>query len=257
MEISLGTDIGKVMAPKEILDGIVDARKKLLYGFKGRKGMNLKKFEEALEPKLYTMSLSGEPTLYPYLGEMFREIRRRGAVSFLVTNGMNPDIINNFKKDEMPTQIALSTNAPNEKLFRVWHRSSKKDAWKTFNETLNVLKKLKGKVRRAIRLTLVNEKNGEGIFGKMTNMKDEHVSQYANLIKKAEPDFIHVKGFKSVGYARKRMGYNKQPWHDKIKVFAKKLERELGGDYKIKAEYERSCVVMLAKKGAKLKIEKI
>jgi len=75
------------------------------------------------------MSLSGEPTLYPKLGEMFKEIRRRGAVSFLVTNGLNPEVLAGFADDELPTQIAISTNAPNEKLFKIWHRSTKENAW--------------------------------------------------------------------------------------------------------------------------------
>jgi len=246
IEMNLGTDIGEVDSPKEILDGIIAERRRLLNGFRGRKGIDLEKLEDALEPKLYTMSLSGEPTLYPLLGEMFKEIRRRGAVSFLVTNGLNPEVIEGFRDDELPTQIAISTNAPNKKLFDAWHRSTKKNAWEKFNETLDVIRKLKGKVRRAIRLTLVKE----------GNMSDKNVQEYADLIRKAEPDFVHVKGFKSVGYARKRIGYEKQPWHDSISEFSKKLEKELK-DYKIAAEYDRSCIVMLARKGIKLKIEKV
>lgn len=74
LDYTLNKKINDADNPKEILDGIGEARKKLLMGFKGRKGIDLKKFEEALEPKLYTMSLSGEPTLYPMLGEMFKEI---------------------------------------------------------------------------------------------------------------------------------------------------------------------------------------
>ena len=162
--MNLGTELPKVDNPIEILDGIVEARKKLLMGFKGRKGVDLKKLESAFEPKLYTTSLSGEPTLYPRLGEMFMEIRRRGAVSFLVTNGLNPDVIRNFKDpirnesngaSELPTQITVSTNAPNKKLFDIWHRSTKPNAWEVFNETLDVIREMKGRVRRVIRLTLV------------------------------------------------------------------------------------------------------
>ena len=200
------------------------------------------------------MSLSGEPTLYPRLGEMFKEIRRRGAVSFLVTNGLNPEVIAELKKSELPTQITLSMNAPNEKLFKQWHRSTKKNAWKKFNETLDVLKSLGGKVRRVVRLTLVRE--GSGLLGELTNMSDGNVAEYGDLIRKAEPDFVHVKGYMSVGYARKRMGYDKQPWFRDVKAFAEKLADELD-DYKIAAEDERSCVVMLARDGVKLKIDKV
>lgn len=254
IEMNLGTDLPVVEDPIEILDGIVEARKKLLIGFKGRKGVDLEKLESALEPKLYTTSLSGEPTIYPRLGEMFKEIRRRGAVSFLVTNGLNPGVLAGFKDDELPTQIAVSTNAPNEKLFKIWHRSTKENAWQKFNETLDEIKKLKGKVRRVIRLTLVDT-GKEGKFNEATNMLEENVKEYCDLIKKAEPDFIHVKGYKSVGYARDRMGYDNQPWHEAVKEYAKKIKEGLDG-YKIAAEDERSCVVMLARDGVGLKIDK-
>ena len=255
IEMNLGTDLPEVDDPIEILDGIVEARKKLLQGFKGRKDTDLKKLEEALEPKLYTMSLSGEPTLYPRLGEMFKEIRKREAVSFLVTNGLNPEVLENFKDDEFPTQITVSTNAPNEKLFKIWHRSTKEDAWKVFNKTLDVLKNLKGKARRVIRLTLVDV-GKEGEFNKVTNMSEENVKEYCDLVKKAEPDFVHVKGYKSVGYARTRMGYDNQPWFEAVKEYALKIKNGLDG-YEVAAEDERCCVVMLARKGAKLKIEKV
>ena len=257
IEMNLGTTLPKIDDPIKILDGIVEARKKLLMGFKGNKNVDSKKFEEALEPKLYTMSLSGEPTLYPRLGEMFKEIRKRNAVSFLVTNGLNPDVIKNFKPDELPTQITVSTNAPNEELFKIWHRSTKPNAWQTFNETLDIIKSLQGKVRRVIRLTLVDV-GEEGEFKNITNMTKENAKEYSELIKKATPDFIHVKGYKSVGYARERMGYDNQPWFSAIQDFSKKLENFLkDSGYKIAAEDERCCVVMLAKDGAKLKIEKV
>ena len=201
------------------------------------------------------MSLSGEPTLYPRLGEMFKEIRQRRAVSFLVTNGLNPKVIAGLKDDKLPTQITISTNAPNEKLFKIWHRSTKKNAWKEFNKTLEVIKNLKGKVRRVIRLTLVKA-GKEGKFNQVANMSDKNVEEYCDLIKKAEPDFIHVKGFKSVGYARARMGYDKQPWFEEVREYAEKVRKGLEG-YEIAGEDCRSCVVILAKKGVRLKIERV
>jgi tRNA wybutosine-synthesizing protein 1 len=257
IEMTLGSELSEIDDPVDILDGIVNERKKLMRGFGGNKDVDIKDLEKAYTPSLYTMSLSGEPTLYPRIGEMFKEIRRRGAVSFLVTNGLNPEVIANFKDDEFPTQITVSTNAPNEKLFNLWHRSIKKDAWKKFNETLDVIRGLKRKVRRVIRLTLVDI-GEEGDFNEKTNMSEKNVSEYCKLIRKAEPDFVHIKGYKSVGYARSRMGYDNQPWFEAVREYAKKIEDELIKDgYKIAAEDERSCVVMLAKKGMKLKIDKV
>jgi tRNA wybutosine-synthesizing protein 1 len=256
IELNLGTDLPKIDDPIEILDKIVEERKKFLIGFQGRKNIDQKKLQEAFTPKLYTMSLSGEPTIYPRLGEMFKEIRRRNAVSFLVTNGQNPKAIEKLKDEELPTQIAVSTNAPNEKLFNLWHRSCNIDAWKNFLETLDVIKNLKGKVRRVIRLTLVKPGSEESSLKDLTNMSEENISEYIELINRAQPDFIHVKGFKSVGYSRKRLGYDKQPWFNEIKEYSNKLLNRLVG-YEFGAEDERSCVVMLTKVGAKLKIEDV
>ena len=243
IEMNLGTELPCVDEPVEILDGIVEARKKLLMGFKGREGIDVEKLEAAMEPSLYTMSLSGEPTLYPRLGEMFKEIRRRGAVSFLVTNGLNPSVLANL--ETLPTQITISMNAPNEKLFKIWHKSSKPRAWELFNESLDVMRGLEG-VRKTVRLTLVKDEN----------MLEKNILEYVDLIRKASPDFVHVKGFTSVGYARERLGYDKQPWFDEVKDYALKIVDKLDG-YEIAGEDERCCVVMLAKRGAKLKIGKV
>jgi tRNA wybutosine-synthesizing protein 1 len=241
--LNLGTELPCVDDPVEILDGIVEERRKLLEGFRGREGIDIEKLEKGMEPSLYTMSLSGEATLYPRLGEMFAEIRRRGAVSFLVTNGLNPSVLRNL--ETLPTQLTISMNAPNEGLFLKWHRSSVKGAWDLFNESLDVMNKLEG-VRKAVRLTLVD---GE-------NMSDKNVREYVDLIKKAEPDFVHVKGFKSIGYARDRFDYDKQVWFDGVKDYGLRLLDGLDG-YEIVGEDERCCVVVLGRKGVGLKIERV
>jgi len=262
IEMNLGTKIEKIDEPKKIIEEIIKARKKLLIGFKSNKKTSMKKFEEALEPTLFTLSLSGEPTIYPKLPELIREIRKRNAISFLVTNGQNPEMIKKLEKEKsLPTQLTLSTNAPNEKLFKIWHRSTKKDCWKKFNETILFMKKLNKKTRRVIRLTLVKKGKDKCAFKDLSNMEQEHVKQYVRLIKKAEPDFVHVKGFKSLGYSRERMGYDKQPYYEEVLDFAKKLVKELKNkssnkNYKILAKDEISCVVLLGKSKKWMRIKK-
>lgn len=258
IENNLGTKISCPDNPEEILDNIIHARKKLMIGFKGNKNVSKEKYKEAIEPTLFTFSLSGEPTLYPYIGDLIKEIRKRKAISFLVTNGLEPEKIKELETEQsLPTQLTLSMNSPNEKLFKIWHRSMKKNAWDEFNKTLEIIKKLKGKTRRVVRLTLVKKNNGNSFTDKLSNMEDEHMKEYATLIKKAEPDFIHVKGFKSLGYSRERMGYNKMPFHDEVKKFAEKLQKELSSlGYKILGEHEYSCVVLLGKDKKRMKIKK-
>jgi tRNA wybutosine-synthesizing protein 1 len=258
IEMNLGIKIGKIDEPKEIIEEIIKARKKLLIGFKGNKKTSKKKFKEAIEPNFFTFSLSGEATLYPKIDELIKEIRKRKAISFLVTNGQNPDVLKKLgKNNALPTQLTISMNTPNKELFNIWHKSIRKDAWERFNETLKLMKKLKGKTRRVVRLTLVRKGDETEKLKELNNMKSEHVKEYAKLIKIAEPDFIHVKGFKSLGYSRERMGYSKQPFYEEIQDFAEKLLGELKSQgYKKLGEDERSCVVLLGKDRKKMKIRK-
>ena len=108
-----------------------------------------------------------------------------------------------------------------------------------------------------MRLTLVREGDETEKLKSLSNMKNEHVKEYAKLIRIAEPNFIHAKGFKSLGYSRKRMGYSKQPFHEEVQDFAKKLEKELKVlGYKKLGEDERSCVVLLGKSKRGMRIRK-
>jgi wyosine [tRNA(Phe)-imidazoG37] synthetase (radical SAM superfamily) len=82
------------------------------------------------------------------------------------------------------------------------------------------------------------------------NMNDELVEDYANLILKAEPDFVHVKGFTSIGYARKRMGADKMPWFVEVRKYAKSILEQLkksDKNWKMLASDKKSCVVVLSK----------
>lgn len=249
IEYSSYSNVEEEVSSKEYLDKIIELRKQLLIGYKGNI-KDIKKFEQSINPTLFTFSLSGEPTLYKGLAGLIKEIRNRKAVSFLVSNGLHSDVLLDLEKENaLPTQLTISCNASNKKLFDKWHNSKKKNAWKEFNKTLEVLRKLKEKTRTVLRLTLV-KKSDKGNLKELSNMKDKHVKEYVDLIKKSMPMFIHVKGYMSVGFARQRMDYDKQPWHYDIKRFAEKLVKEMKRHnelkgYKILAEEKRSNIVMI------------
>ena len=153
----------------------------------------------------------------------------------------NPERLLELKKEKaLPTQLYISLNTPNEKMYLEWHKPTIKDAWKQFNESLKIMKDLK--TRRVLRMTLVKEKN-------MCCEKE-----YAELIKKADPDFIEVKGFMSVGYSRNRLSYETMPSHKEVTDFAKKVCKELNG-YKVLDEKIESRVVLLGKDNKKMKIK--
>ena len=250
IEYNLGKKLGKkdVKKPGKIIEECIKAQKKLLSGLKGNKRINIKKWEEAQNPKQFAISLSGEPTIYPYIAELIKELRKKEKTSFLVTNGLNPERLKELeKKNALPTQLYISLNSPNKKMYEKWHNSLEKNAWKRFNQSLEIMNRLtkKKKTRTVLRMTLV----------KNVNMKEEDIRGYVKLIKKASPMFIEVKGFMSVGYARQRLGYETMPNHKEIKKFARLLVRKLKPNYKILDEKIESRVILLGKSKKEMKIK--
>lgn len=253
IELTLGDKLPKnIDSPKKIIDDCIKAQRKLLQGFKilptTKKKIskaNMTKWKEAQEPMQFAISLSGEPTLYPLIGDLIEELRNRGKTSFLVTNGLYPEKLKELKKKkQLPTQLYISVNTSNKELYNKFHRSTKKDAWEKLNESLEVMSKLKGKTRTVFRMNLVRD----------LNMNDEMIPEYALLIKKAKPMFVELKGYMSVGFARQRLGYERMPNEKEMLDFAKKLEKETG--LKILDMHEFSRAIVLGKNKKDLKIKK-
>ena len=252
-ELTIDSELkGDVDSPKEIIDKCIEAQRRLLIGFnvdkKSKKRQlskaNMKKYLEAQEPMQFAISLSGEPMVYENMGELIAELRKRGKTSFLVTNGLYPEKLEELKKKkQLPTQLYISVNTPNKELYDKFHRSSKKDAWERLNKSLEIMSKLKNKTRTVFRMNLVMNLN-------MTNPEE-----YAELIKEANPMFVEVKGFMSVGFARQRLGYERMPYHKDIVEFSKEVLKFLP-EYKILDEKKESRVLLLGKNKANMKIKK-
>ena len=85
-------------------------------------------------------------------------------------------------------------------------------------------------------------------------MNDKHIQEYAELIKKTNPLFVEVKGFMSVGFARKRLGYDRMPDYKEMKVFVEKLAKATG--LRILDSHEFSRAWVLGKDERDLKIKK-
>ena len=240
MGIMEKTEPEKIDNPKEIIEGAIKAQRKLISGFKGSEKTNLKKFEEAQEPNQFAISLIGEPTGYPKIGNLIKELRKEEKSSFLVTNGLYPQKLKELKnKGQLPTQLYISLNSPNKKRYLKWHNSQVDGAWERFNQSLEIMSNLD--TRTVIRITLVRDRN---------MVKP---GQYAELIKKAGPDFIEVKSFMSVGFSRKRLGYDRMPSHKETKEFGKEILNYLP-DYEFLDEHLRSRVVLLGN-GREMKIK--
>lgn len=234
-------DIKEWDKPEKVIDATIRTYRKLITGFKGNEKVDIKKWKQAQNPSQFAISLIGEPTLYPYLGEMIQILRKRGISSFVVTNGLTPKILEKLnKKKQLPTQLYLSLNSSNRQDYEKWHRSQDKNAWNKLIKTIDLFPSLS--TRKVIRLTLVKNENME------------RIKEYAKLINKSKTNFVEVKGFMSVGWARKRFSYEKMPNIEEVRGFAKSLIKLLP-DYKILGEHEYSRVVLLGRNKAKMKIK--
>ena len=227
---------GKADPPKKIIQGCIKEHVKFLQGFGGNKKTSKKKYAEAQKPLHFAISLAGEPTLYPKLPEMIRELKKQKISSFLVTNGTNPEMLRRLKKSP-PTHLYITLPAPNIEIFKQNCSPLIKDAWQEIRESLKVMKELKKKTRTTIRLTLA--KNNNMLLPE----------QYAELIRTAEPMFVECKAYMFLGYSKKRMRMEDMPFHEDIVAFSQELARHLG--YKIVDEQPSSRVALLMKKDSK------
>ncbi len=214
--------------PVTIVDGTIEAQRRLVSGFKGDDRCSPKVWEEAREPNQVAISLTGEPTMYPYLGDLIAEYKRRGFTTFLVTNGTLPEVLERL--DPLPTQLYISVDAPNEEIYRSLCKPKVSDGWEKLMRTLELLPSLD--TRTVARHTLV----------KGWNLGFEE--EYASLDKIADPNFIEPKGYVYVGYSRKRMKMENMPSFEEISAFAEKMS-ELTG-YEVVGNNPPSRVILLS-----------
>lgn len=230
------TRMENVDDPVVLLDDSIQAHRELITGFKGDPRVTPGMWGEAWDPNQVAISLSGEPTIYPRLGEFIEECGRRGMTTFLVTNGTLPRVLANL--DPLPTQLYVTVAAPNREIFGKLCSPLVPNAWDRLLETLELLPSLD--VRTVIRHTLVNEWN----LG--------YVDEYAALDRLADPLLIEPKGYVFVGASRLRMSITNMPSHDLIRDFTRQLGAELG--YEFIDEQEASRVTLLSREGGDARI---
>ncbi len=232
MEGFLGTELPEPWDdPAFIVEESIKAQRKLLVGYKGMPGINMKKFEEAWNPKHAAISLSGEPMLYPYMGDLVEEFHKRGFTTFIVTNGTVPERLEEMKReDKLPTQLYVSLTAPDIETYNRVNVPMIPDGWDRIKGTLELMKD--ADTRTVIRLTLVKGENMHNPEG------------YAKLIKLANPMFVEAKAYMFVGFSRQRLTINNMPRHEEIRAFAEELVKHLPG-YHLEDEYEPSRVVLI------------
>jgi tRNA wybutosine-synthesizing protein 1 len=216
--------------PEYILHQSMHQHHKLLDGFGGNEKSNKTMYEKSKTIKHVALSLTGEPIMYPKINELIEKFNREGISTFLVTNAQYPDAI----RDLAPvTQLYISVDAPEKNMLKEIDVPLFDDYWERLNQSLEYM--AEKKQRTCIRVTHVK------------GLNDSYPEKYAELIMKADPDFIEVKGYMHIGASRNRLSIECMPWHEEVVAFSKEIEKCLP-EYAIVTEHVPSRVVMLAKK---------
>ena len=216
--------------PYELFLQSVKAHRRLITGYGGNPKADPKKFAEAQNPKHVAISLNGEPTLYSRLGEFLEICHQHGVSTFLVTNGSLPKVIE--KLDPLPTQLYVSVDAPNKKLFNSLCKPKfDSAAFEKLEQTLELLPSLD--TRTVCRHTLIkNESLG-------------YHEDYARLDNIADPDFIEAKGYVYVGNSQNNLSIENMPSHQEVLDFSYKLAPLV--DREVLSERSESRVTLIGK----------
>jgi tRNA wybutosine-synthesizing protein 1 len=210
-------------------------RYRLMNGYFGNAKADRKKLDEALLPSHYAVSLSGEPTMYPRLPELIRYLKslKNTRSIFLVTNGQEPEMLYRLQEeDALPTQLYLSTNAPNRKLFFMINKPRHRDAWERWWRSLEFLSN--ANTRTVVRITLMRS----------YNVSMQLIPDFAEMLKHGNPHFIEAKSYMHVGYSTQRLEQSDMMEMDEVRAFANGLAKQIG-NFAFMDESVESRVVVL------------
>ncbi|KAF2121579.1 hypothetical protein BDV96DRAFT_640965 [Lophiotrema nucula] len=225
-------------SPETIFNGITQGHYKKIKMLKGVPGVRAERFAEAMRIRHCALSLVGEPIFYPHINELLTLLHKERISTFLVCNAQHPAQLQSL----IPvTQLYVSIDASNKASLKAIDRPLHRDFWERFTTCLDILRNRRSEQRTVFRLTLV----------KGFNMADE-VRGYADLVERALPGFVEVKGVTYCGTSdSKSAGLTMQnvPFYEEVAEFVRALSDELvsrGLPYGIAAEHAHSCCVMLA-----------
>ncbi len=228
---------GKTDSPKDIIKGSLKAHQDLLQGFKGKgyENHDKEKVKEMKNVRHVALSLTGEPITYPKINEILNDFHKNKISTFLVTNAQFPEQI---EKINHVTQLYLSIDAPTKPLLKKIDRPLFDDYWERMLKALDLLKTRK--YRTCIRLSLIKKEN-------MSKFKE-----YAELIKRGEPDFLELKSYMWVGASQKYYKRDNMPGMKEMKEFSDKLLKHLP-EYEYVRQHIPSRAFLLMKKSLKKK----
>lgn len=204
----------QVSDPEEIVQRLMEERRKLIIGHKGDLLQNQKKIKESLLPSHYAISLSGEPTMYPKLPNLIKYLKTIPATKsiFLVTNGQEPEMLIKLNKENaLPTQLYLSTNAYDHRSFMEINKPRYNDSWERWNKSLHILSKLY--TRTVLRITLIRGYNDS----------IKTINGFNKIINMSNPNFVEIKSYMHIGRSINRLDEENMLNIDQVRYFASQL----------------------------------
>jgi tRNA wybutosine-synthesizing protein 1 len=135
-------------------------------------------------------------------------------------------------EDALPTQIYLSTNASNKKMFYQINRPRHRNAWERWWESLKLLATLN--TRTVLRMTLIKGYNESYNF----------VREFANMMMQGNPHFIELKSYMHIGMSTQRLQRDHMMEMHEIRNFAAELCAKMPS-FKVMDESEVSRIVVL------------
>ncbi|KAJ5611353.1 Fe-S oxidoreductase [Penicillium lagena] len=228
----------QVDKPDLIFKGIKEGHYQKIKMMRGVPGVRAERFAEAMRIRHCALSLVGEPIFYPHINEFLDMLHAERISSFLVCNAQHPDQLQTLTR---VTQLYVSIDASNRESLRKIDRPLHRDFWERFQRCLDILREKRNAQRTVFRLTLVKGFN-----------VDDEVIGYANLVEKALPCFVEVKGVTFCGTSTSAgAGLTMQnvPFYEEVSTFVVALNAELerrGLQYGIAAEHAHSCCALIA-----------
>jgi tRNA wybutosine-synthesizing protein 1 len=226
--------------PGLIFNGVKEGHYKKIKMMRSIPGVRAERFAEAMRIRHCALSLVGEPIFYPHINEFVAMLHNEHISSFLVCNAQHPDQLAALHR---VTQLYVSIDASNRESLRKIDRPLHRDFWERFQRCMDILRSKRDVQRTVFRLTLV----------KGFNIADEVVG-YADLVEKALPCFVEVKGVTYCGTSTSAgagLTMKNVPFYEEVISFVEALNQELDRrhlGYGIAAEHAHSCCILLASK---------
>jgi tRNA wybutosine-synthesizing protein 1 len=173
--------------------------------------------------------------MYPKLPQLIKYLRRLPATKsiFLVTNGQEPEMLQRLAdEDSLPTQLYLSTNASNKRMFYLVNRPRHRDAWERWWKSLRFLST--ANTRTVLRMTLIRQYNDATKF----------IDEFAEMIQQGNPHFIELKSYMHIGMSTQRLEAENMLEMKEIRSFSEQMCFKLH-DYSVMDESEISRIVVL------------